>query len=349
MVVERSATNQNYFFVNELSENSISFYKSRSLNISNSESYQITDIYPYVEWQIRPAAGASYITLSADPAGDIKTTLEALLSIADRDAYITVTSVAGNATLVKLHLPATSTNRSLNYIKSLFVSNTGPTVRINNLSSTHRLLLDNNITTSFLTGRTFSLAVLSGNSFEENFNVAELETYETSKTFTLSVLGEVESTISWVTASDLGSMVAGRVSNLSITAVTSLVDSTLKYNLVSGKLPYGMRLSQYGELVGSPRQYASNDGLGLIYFDNNINTTFDNGATTFDRKYTFTVMARDRFGFSASTKTFTINVVDEDLNKYSNIYMKPFLVPAQRALYENFINNSRVFAPEYIY
>ena len=349
LVVERTAINQNYFFVNELSENSISFYKSRSLNISSSQSYKIDDIYPYVEWEVRPAAGSAYVSLSANPAGDIKTTLEALLGIADRDAYVTVTSVAGNATLVKLHLPATATNRSSNYIKSLFASNTGPEVRINNLSSTHRILVDNNITVSFMPGGTFSLAVLSGNSFEENFNIAELETYETAKTFSLSVLGEVESTISWVTASDLGSMVAGRISNLSITALTTLVDSTLKYNLVSGKLPYGIRLTQYGELVGSPRQYVSNDGLGLIYFDNDINTTFDNGATTFDRKYTFTVMARDRFGFSASTKTFTISVVDEDSNKYSNIYMKPLLAASQRVLYENFINNSRIFVPEYIY
>ena len=167
MVVERTAINQNYFFVNELSENSISFYKSRSLNISSNQSYKIDDIYPYVEWEVRPAAGSAYVSLSANPAGDIKTTLEALLGIADRDAYVTVTSVAGNATLVKLHLPATATNRSSNYIKSLFASNTGPEVRINNLSSTHRILVDNNITVSFMPGGTFSLAVLSGNSFEE--------------------------------------------------------------------------------------------------------------------------------------------------------------------------------------
>lgn len=349
LVVERTAAAQNYFFVNSLDENSTSFYKSRSLNISNSEKYKITDSYPYVEWEIRPAAGSSYIVLSAAPGDDIKTTLEASLGIAGRNAYVTVTkNISNQVTLVKMLLPATATNRNSNHIQSLFASNNVSSIRISRLASTTRILLDTNLLTTFITGRTFSLAVLSDNSFEENFNIAELETYETAKTFTLSVLGEVESTISWITGSDLGKIVAGRDSNLSIVASTTLVDSTLRYNLVAGKLPNGMRLSQYGELTGFPRQYVTSDGIGLTHFDNG-NTTFDNNAITFDRKYTFTVIARDRFGFSASTKTFTITVTDDDKNRYSNVYMKPYLVQSQRVAYESFINNSRIFVPSYLY
>lgn len=349
LVVERVAAAQNYFFVNELTENSTAFYKGRSLNISNSEKYKITDNYPYIEWEIRPAVGSSYVVLSANAVADIKSTLEASLGIAGRDAYVTVTkNISNQATLVKLLLPATAANRNSNLIQSLFKSNNVNSVRISKLTTVNRILLDTTIATSFQIGRTFSLAVLSDNSFEENFNVAELETYETAKTFTLSVLGEVESTISWVTGTDLGKIVAGRISNLSILASTTLTDSTLRYNLVAGKLPNGMRLSQYGELTGFPRQYESNDGLGLTYFDSS-NTTFDNGSSTFDRKYTFTVIARDRFGFSASTKTFSITVTDDDMHKYSNIYMRPYLVQSQRVAYEQFINNSRIFVPRYLY
>jgi hypothetical protein len=349
LVVERPAAAQNYFFVNELSENSTTFYKDRSLNISNLEKYKITDNYPYVEWEIRPAAGASYIVRSPNSGADIETTLEALLGITGRDAYVTVTKNNLNqATLVKLLLPATATNRNSNYIQSLFASNNSNSIRIAKLTTVNRILIDTPIVSSFQTGRTFSLAVLSDNSFEENFNVAELETYETAKTFTLSVLGEVESTISWITGTDLGKIVAGRGSNLSVVASTTLVDSTLRYNLVSGKLPNGMKLSQYGELTGFPRQYVTNDGKGLTYFDSG-NTSFDNGVSTFDRKYTFTVLVRDRFGFSASAKTFTITVTDDDKNKYSNIYMRPYLVQSQRVLYERFINNSRIFVPSYLY
>jgi hypothetical protein len=350
LVVERLATNQNYFFVNVLDENSTTFYKSRSLNLSNSEKYKINDIYPYVEWEIKPAVGSAYVMLAPPNFGDdIKSTLEELLSISNRDAYVTVTTNnAGQATLVKLLLPATATNRNSNSIKSRFTSNNVNSVRISTLTSVTRILLDRTIINSFQPERTFSIAVVSGNAFEETFNVAELETYETAKTFTLSVLGEVESTISWITGSDLGSIVAGRISNLSVIASTTLVDSTLRYSLISGKLPNGMQLSQYGELTGSPRQYESNDGVGLTYFDNNV-TTFDNGAITFDRKYTFTVLAKDRFGFGASSKTFTISVTDKDKNKYSNIYIKPYLIPLQRLSYEKFINNGRVFLSEYLY
>ena len=349
LVVERTAASQNYFFVNTLNDNSTSFYKARSLNISNSEKYKINDIYPYVEWEIRPASGSSYVVLSTNPGDDIKSTLEASLGITGRDAYVTVTkNISNQVTLVKMLLPATAKNRNSNDIQSLFASNNVTSIRISKLTSNARVLIDTPILTSFQTGRTFSLAVLSSNSFEENFNVAELETYETAKTFTLSVLGEVESTISWITGNNLGNIVAGRDSTLSIVASTTLVDSTLRYNLVSGKLPSGMRLSQYGELTGVPRQYVSSNGVGLTYFDSN-NTTFDNGVSTFDRKYTFTVLVRDRFGFSASTKTFTLTVTDDDANKYSNVYMKPLLVQSQRVTYERFINNSRVFVPSYLY
>ena len=349
LVVERTASAQNYFFVNSLDENSTSFYKNRSLNITDSQKYKIIDNYPYVEWEIRPAVGSSYVVLAPPNSGnDIKTTLESSLGIPSRDAYVTVTkNISNQATLVKLLLPATATNRNSNRIQSWFTSNNLSSVRISKLTSNNRILLDTELLTTFIPGRTFSLAVLSDNSFEENFNVAELETYETAKTFTLSVLGEVESTISWITGNNLGSIAAGRASNLSVLASTTLVDSTLRYNLVSGKLPNGMRLSQYGELTGFPRQYVSSDGIGLTSFDSN-NTTFDNDIT-FDRKYTFTVLARDRFGFSASAKTFTLTVTDDDKNKYSNVYMKPYLVQSQRVSYEKFINNSRVFVPSYLY
>ena len=186
LVVERPAAAQNYFFVNELTENSTTFYKDRSLNISNLEKYKITDNYPYVEWEIRPSVSSSHVLLSSNPGDNIKTTLESLLGIAGRDAYVTVTTNNLNqATLVKLLLPATATNRNSNYIQSLFASNNSNSIRIAKLTTVNRILIDTPIVSSFQTGRTFSLAVLSDNSFEENFNIAELETYETAKTFTL--------------------------------------------------------------------------------------------------------------------------------------------------------------------
>lgn len=85
-------------------------------------------------------------------------------------------------------------------------------------------------------------------------------------------------------------------------------------------------------------------------------TTFDNGQTTLDglttstdRKYTFTVRARDQLGFSAITQTFTLVVNTPNDAYYSNLTARPFLKLDQRSLFKNFITDSTVFTPSMIY
>lgn len=354
LVVNRTATSQNYFFINPISQNSKDFYKNRGINISDVSQYSINEVYPYIEWKIIPAYGASEVILdttntNSSPGDNMKTVLESLLTRDSRPAYATVTTnLAGKVTQVVMQLPATSGNRNSNYIRSLFRSNNSTSVRQTNLGDIDRVSLASNISGSFLTDRTFSLAVLKGNSFDETFNVAEMEDFSTNKTFTLSVLGEVESTITWDTPEDLGTLVAGRPSTITLKANTALVDSVVQYNKIGGRLPPGMSLQSDGSLVGSPRQFNIGSLPGLIEFDGG-STTFDNETTSLDRTYEFTVLARDRFGFSAVTRTFSIAISDTDKNRYSNIYMKPLLTVEQRNYFEQFINNSRIFIPEYLY
>lgn len=171
---------------------------------------------------------------------------------------------------------------------------------------------------------------------------------EKKKTFTVKILGEVESTIQWTTTESLGTIQANFTSTFSVNAVTSVPNATLLYNLKEGRLPPGLTLNLNGEIIGKVRQFADGTNLGLTTIDQNL-FTLDGGTTTVDRKFTFVIEARDRFGFSATTKTFNIVVTDPDNVTYSNLYVKPFLKENQRQVYKNFIGDSNIFLPGSIY
>ena len=171
---------------------------------------------------------------------------------------------------------------------------------------------------------------------------------EKRKTFTVKILGEVESTIKWTTTSDLGSIKANFVSTFYVNALTSVTDSSLLYTLASGRLPPGLSLNFDGEIVGKVRQFATGTSDGLSTIDNN-QFTLDGGTTTIDRKFIFTVQARDRFGFSSTTRSFNIIVKDPDNLTYSNLYVKPLFKETQRQIYKNFIGDSNIFTPNSIY
>jgi hypothetical protein len=171
---------------------------------------------------------------------------------------------------------------------------------------------------------------------------------EKEKTFTVKVLGEVESTITWNTAEALGSINANFISTFAVSATTTVTDTALLYDVTAGSLPPGLILNHNGEIVGKVRQFASGTDLGLTTIDNN-NFSMDGGTTTTDRKFSFTVRARDRFGFSATTRQFNIVVSDPDNITYSNLYVKPLLKSTQRSAYSNFIGDPNVFTPGSIY
>jgi hypothetical protein len=127
-------------------------------------------------------------------------------------------------------------------------------------------------------------------------------------------------------------------------------------SIANGGFPPGLVLDLSGEIVGKVNQYNNEDGPGLTrFFDTSpqvpskVYTTIDGGDTTIDRSYTFNVKARDQFGFSASIKTFTLNITTPNDRLYSNISIKPLLKLDQRAIWKNFITDSTVFTPSSIY
>lgn len=226
---------------------------------------------------------------------------------------------------------------------------------------------------------------------------ATLNVADKRKTFTVKLLGEVDSTITWLSNSNLGIINANLTSVFNIEAVTSVPDAILRYSLISGRLPPGLRLALDGEIFGkvqqfgenyyrsiwkSNRTYNANDIVkvgnekykclithvsagtflqdaakwedyefavsGLTTFDIS-EVTFDGDTTSIDKIYTFTAQAEDRFGFSAVTRTFSINVNDPDDFTYSNLSVKPFLKQDQKFIYNSFVSDPIVFDPSVIY
>jgi len=100
-------------------------------------------------------------------------------------------------------------------------------------------------------------------------DVNTTETHSVSRVFTVDIIGEVDSVITWNTPSDLGHVDAGYSSLLNINATTSVPNATITYNITSGQLPPGLSLEFDGEITGTIRQFGNS-----IKFDNK-STTFD--------------------------------------------------------------------------
>lgn len=178
-------------------------------------------------------------------------------------------------------------------------------------------------------------------------NVISVATFK-DKTFTVKLLGDVDSSIAWISKTALGKIPANQISVFKVQGTTTVPDAPLFYTLKSGRLPPGLKLEYSGEIVGTVIQFGDSERNGLTFFDND-NMTFDNDTTSIDRIYKFTVEAKDRFGFSAVTKEFNIEVIDDDDTQYSNLFMKPFMKESKRLAYSEFISNPANFPPTSIY
>lgn len=170
----------------------------------------------------------------------------------------------------------------------------------------------------------------------------------TPKTFTIDIMGEVDSTIRFITTGDLGTIAANYVSQLSVEAVTTVPNAVLSYSLVGGSLPPGLTLVADGTIQGKVNQYATEENPGLTTFDGN-KMTLDGGYTTVDREFRFIVVAQDQFQYSAVTKIFTVTVTTPNNLLYSNIYVKPFLSSKKRAVLTDFFSNTDIFDYRLIY
>ena len=246
---------------------------------------------------------------------------------------------------------------------------------------------------SYDVGNTIEIGLLKNDLLQKTVRADKAESSSTSREFSLKVQGEIDSVITWVTGTDLGTVLANRISDLKLTATSTVKDPFLQYYLTAGSLPNGLSLLRDGEIVGtavqfgavkysgywkSLREYTANEVVryqGAYYkalvdhrqelfsADNFVATTItnpglsrfelgfglDGSTTSIDKKFTFTVLAKDRLGYSAIARTFTLRVQETGLNEYSNLYMQPFINTDVKNKFLNFMNEDATFTPDSIY
>jgi hypothetical protein len=203
----------------------------------------------------------------------------------------------------------------------------------------------------------------TANTFTYNFTVQAYETTNPSSIsdavhYQLTVLGDINNTITWTTPSDLGVIDNGATSELSV-AATSQRGKQLIYTLATpsaqifqnygvtgpaSRLPQGLELLPDGTISGR---------VSFEYF------MLDSGATTidkssdtsisFDSSYTFTVQAEALDGSVSSTQEFTVRVKDYNLTPYENLYIKALPSMDQRLTFLSIVNNTEIFPEELIY
>lgn len=353
---EEASTGQDFLYVDRLAQASREKLTDRKLNFNASESHLIQRIVPYVKWEIKSRSGANieidFSSINADNPTQGETLEQQIKRIFNQDD--TFVNILGPS-LITVETPANS-NSTINIIEKVFVSgdSTSNDIRVTKIfDGRDRIFLDSALNRSIANGNNIGIALFERESFEKSVSVVskdETVTPSSSKTFTINILGEVDSTITWNTDTVLGTIRANNISIFSVNASSTVPNARLLYTLVDGVLPPGLSLTYDGEITGRVRQFAISDELrGLTTFDNG-NLIFDEGlGTTIDRQFKFTVDARDRFGYSATTREFTINVLDPSDLLFSNVYLKPMLKQEQRRLYRELISDPNIFSPELIY
>jgi len=162
-----------------------------------------------------------------------------------------------------------------------------------------------------------------------------------TRTFTLDVIGEIESSIVWTTDPDLGSLLPDHECTLHLNAKSLLPNAQVSVELKSGTLPPGLTLLPNGNIIGRVgeigRFYDTVDG------GTDFDITFDGGYTTFGKTFTFTVTAHDATNISAVDRTFTVTIEEASTTKYANLYVKAFLNQTQRQDWYSFITDGSIF------
>jgi len=177
------------------------------------------------------------------------------------------------------------------------------------------------------------------------------ETAASKRTFIIRTLGEVESVMTWLTPSSLGSIDANYISTLVVSATSTIPDATILYRVTSGIFPPGLTLELNGEITGKVNQYSDVSTLGMTTFSDGVftNQTFDGGVTSVDRNFVFTITAQDQYGYSAISREFTLGINTPNDRLYSSIVARTFMSQDKRAIFNSFINDSNIFTSSSIY
>lgn len=172
--------------------------------------------------------------------------------------------------------------------------------------------------------------------------------------YSLTVVGAIDTDITWLTPSDLGTINNGATSTLYVEAI-NVAGIPLQYQLLSGSastLPQGLALLPSGDIAGRVSFDTFALDLGTTTFDvtmNDLGISSDNTETTFDMVHTFTVQAFSVNGLINVTKEFSITVVRAYNEPYENLYIQAMPPDNDRALIQSLLQNADIFQPDLLY
>ena len=201
-----------------------------------------------------------------------------------------------------------------------------------------------NTTTGWITGLT-PYGPLGSVTYDFSINATKVVVSATyvsqTRDYTIKLLGQISDTVTWISPSDLGMIYNGAISELSVSAYTDS-NRQLNYRLTTiGAMPIGLNLLSDGTISGR---------VSFEVFELDGGTvTFDENATTCDQVYTFTVETYDSSNLVSDSKEFSITIDRRDARPYENLYIQLMVNRTQRGYYDNIVNNTDIFPPEYIY
>lgn len=217
-------------------------------------------------------------------------------------------------------------------------------------------------------GLIYVCTVANRNVIPTDVNYWVLGVSSASKTFSVEIIGEIETGIEWITESDLGTIKPNQPSQLTVEATSLLYGGRVVYELYSGALPSGLTFLPTGDIEGKIKQFADDAGPGLTRFyerydsegpnsspeDSSLTSRsytaqYDGGETTFDKIFRFTVKARDSVNLSEVLRNFTITVVSDNTKTFANLYVKAFQSKSKRLSWFNFITDASIFVPDDVY
>lgn len=123
--------------------------------------------------------------------------------------------------------------------------------------------------------------------------------------------------------------------------VTEVIDTHTVIISPSINVPEGTELT-FANLITSTEYYTRTTSLSTT-------TSIDNGNTTFDCTFNFTVQATTTDLSASSTKDFSISINNYNRAPYENVYLKALPQIDQRQLFNSILNNTSIFPPALLY
>jgi len=172
--------------------------------------------------------------------------------------------------------------------------------------------------------------------------------------YSLTIIGDVETAVTWTTDSDLGTIDNGAISTLYVEAV-SAAGRKLSYQLQSGsnsRLPQGLSLQQNGTLTGTVSFNTFALDGGTTIFDKDSKNRGVSQETTFDTEFTFIVNAYAPGSNSeliSVFRTFTVRVIRAFNEPYQGLYIKCMPPQNDRALIAQLVQNQDIIPEDLVY